>query len=307
MSSEDGLAMFATTPDALLEGVRLIGQGDASSVDPSVLAVLQEANVIRDAVLLESGLDLYQVAWVKRNRKEATRMLGVALRILLPVQVIEQELRGYGATPEEGVLDLLRLHRAVPPDLSLEAVRATFRWMNSCGVLVYSRKDKTVRALPADPDAVAAGEGGMAAMISPRTPFSNVARLRRVLRTLEGIVTWADPHFGTRALEELAFELDTNSVTKIRIISGNAQNVITQRSWKDFNRFREEMQAKGIAAEWRIDGQRDWHDRWLVSDVGSWNMPPVNSLFQNQYSEILPSWAEPPVEDWWLRSDVRTD
>lgn len=270
------------------------------------MAVLQEVGLAGDEALVDDGLRLYQVAWVRRDFGEARRLLGQALRAMMPAQVIEQELRGYGAVPEEGVLDLLRLHRAVPMDLPLDKVRAAFRWMNTCGLVVYSRKDKTVRAVAAEPEALVGGEGGLAAMISPRTPFSNVARLRRVLRSQRGVLTWADPHFGTRALEELVFEVDPQAVTEVRILSGDAQNVLSPKSWKDFERYREEMKAKGVEAEWRVDRTRDWHDRWLRSDAGLWNMPPVNNLFQNQYSEILPSMADVPVDEWWDRAEVRT-
>jgi hypothetical protein len=306
VASTNGHALFATDPERLLVGIRSVGQGTTEVVDADTMTVLREVGLVGDAALLAPGLDLYQVAWVRRDLDEGRRLLGQALRAMVPVQVIEQELRGHGAVAEDGVLDLLRLHRAVPMELTVDQVRATFRWLNTCGVLVYSRKDKTVRAVPADPDALVAGEGGMAAMISPRTPFSNVARLRRVLRSQSGVLTWADPHFGTRALEELVFELDPNAVSAVRILSGDAENVLSGKSWKDFDRFREEMKIKGVEAEWRVDKQRDWHDRWLRSDAGLWNMPPVNNLFQNQFSEILPSAAAVPVDEWWSRAEIRT-
>jgi hypothetical protein len=90
-------------------------------------------------------------------------------------------------------------------------------------------------------------------MVSPKTPFLNIARLRRIIRTLTGVVWWADRHFGARALEELAEELDAERVAEVRIISGTALNVVTTRSMKDFERFREEMANKGIRSEWRAD------------------------------------------------------
>ena len=166
------------------------------------------------------------------------------------------------------MLDLLRLHRALPKDLTIEDARRAFRWLNDCRVIAYSRKAKTVRSLPPEGEAAVAGESpSLAAMISPRTPFSNVARLRRLLRQLVGTVTWADPHFGARALEELASELDPERVQSLHILSGSGDNVLTTRSFKEFTRFQEELQTKGIVSEWRVDPSRDWHDRWLTDSA----------------------------------------
>ena len=136
-------------------------------------------------------------------------------------------------------------------------------------------------------------------MVSPRTPYLNLVRLRRVLRPLKGIVWWADPHFGARALEELAEELDVNAVSEVRILSGDAENVVSAKSLKDFKRFSAEMVNKCIIAEWRVDDKkdRDWHDRWIADDRTVWNVPPINTLLKNDYSEIYPSSERPPLLD----------
>lgn len=106
-----------------------------------------------------------------------------------------------------------------------------------------------------------------------------------------------------RALEELAEELDLGAVTEVRIISGDAENVISNKSLKEFERFRHEMANHNIASQWRIDGRgtRDWHDRWLGDDKVVWNVPPINTLFKNDYSEISPAAERPPFNEWWDR------
>lgn len=183
------------------------------------------------------------------------------------------------------------------------------RFSSLLGFCARKPKPKTVRSLAAAPDAALAGEiQAIAAMVSPKTPYLNVVRLRRILRTLKGVVWWADPQFGARALEELAEELDTALITEIRILSGDAENVLSERSMKDYERFCLEMSIKGVIVEWRIDGRatRDWHDRWIADDRAVWNVPPVNILFKNDYSEISPSAERPPLLDWWTRSAVRT-
>jgi hypothetical protein len=88
------------------------------------------------------------------------------------LQVIEQELRGLGPVPEEGVLDLLKQHRTVDGSMSVADMREILRWLNATGIVVYSQKMKTVRSLAPAPDAPLAGEiRAIAGMVSPRTPF----------------------------------------------------------------------------------------------------------------------------------------
>ncbi|MFD5865685.1 hypothetical protein ACFWGP_12065 [Agromyces sp. NPDC127015] len=307
----DGYLLFSYAQEQVLAGIREVGTG--RSVAEGDLSRLLELSGLTepiegdDSKLSEAGLDLYRAAFVVRDAQATKRLLGQALRSLLPIQVIAQELGNSAAIPEDGVISLLALHRVVDADFSVDDARSTFRWLNDLGVVVYSRQKKTVRFVPDDPGAAKAGEvAKLSAMISPRTPFSNVARLRRVLRGQTGTVTWADQHFGARAFEELVDELDPSKVAELRIISGSAQNVLSAKSYRDYLRFQEEMTTKGIKVEWRVDPTREWHDRWLVDADNAFNVPPVNSLFANQYSEILPSDERPPVEEWWARSAPRT-
>jgi len=305
--SEDGGLLFTVEQEGLLTGIKRLGTGE-SVLDEKVEEVLALTGLSEDGERLStSGLELYRAAFVVRDDAATRRLLGQALRSLLPLQVLAQELGNSPAITEEGAVSLLALHRVTPPSFTAEQARSTFRWLNDLGVIVYSRKLKTVRFIPDDPGAAKAGEvANLSAMISPRTPFSNVARLRKVLRIQSGVVTWADQHFGARAFEELVDELDPTKVTELRIISGGAESVLSAKSYRDYVRFQEEMATKGIAVGWRVDPTREWHDRWLVDSSKVFNLPPVNSLFANQYSEVLASDERPPVDDWWDRSTPRT-
>lgn len=305
--SEDGEVLFGVEQEGLLTGVKRLGTGE-TVLDEKVAQVLALTGLSQDGVQLSpSGLDLYRAAFVVRDDNATDRLVGQALRALLPIQVLAQELGNAPAITEDGAVSLLALHRVVTPDFTADDARLTFRWLNDVGVIVYSRKLKTVRFIPDDPGAAKAGEvANLSAMVSPRTPYSNVARLRKVLRIQAGVVTWADQHFGARAFEELVDELDPTKVTELRIISGGAENVLTAKSYRDYERFQQEMATKGIAVEWRVDATREWHDRWLVDASKAFNVPPVNSLFANQYSEILATDQRPPVDEWWDRSAPRT-
>ncbi|MEU6028650.1 hypothetical protein ABZ825_16770 [Streptomyces tauricus] len=301
----DDEVVFAVSPEVILESIRRVAVDAEAKAEFATSYLLARCGLLSDGDLTDAGRALFKLAWVLRRSDEAERALGNALRQMTPIQVIEQELRGLGAVPEDGVLDLLRQHRAVGATLTIADMRPTLRWLNKVGVLVYSTKLKTVRSLTPAPDAALAGEiQGIAAMISPRTPFLNIVRLRRILRPLKGTVWWADPHFGSRALEELAEELNTDNISEIRILSGDAENVVSDRSMRDFRRFQAEMLNNGVHADWRIDvrGVRDWHDRWVADDKIAWNVPPINTLLKNDYSEISPASQRPPLIEWWNRS-----
>lgn len=302
---EDGL-IFEHTPQELLNGVRAATTGE--SIDEEIAYLLGRMGLLLDTELTDAGRALFKLGWVLRRTDDAIAALGQAARQLTPIQVVEQELHGLGAVPEDGVLDLLVQHRAISAPVDGSNLRTTWRWLNSVKVLVYSTKNKTVRALAPTPDAALAGEvQAIAAMISPKTPYLNVVKLRRVIRQLRGVVWWIDAHFSARAFEELAEELDTSQVSEVRILSGDAENVLTKRSRGDLDRFVAEMAGKGVAVEWRVDprGARDWHDRWLAADKVVWNVPPVNTLFKSDYSEIYPSTERPPLDEWWSRASPR--
>jgi superfamily II DNA or RNA helicase len=135
-----------------------------------------------------------------------------------------------------------------------------------------------------------------AIVISPSTPYSNVVHLREVLRESEEFLYWADLHFHARALEEIAAAIDPARVRVIRILSGSAN--VDDKATRDFKRFVEEMTNKGISAEWRVL-EHFSHDRYIISKNACFNVPPVNSLLQGSYSEVMETPNRPPFADWW--------
>lgn len=266
--------------EALLERMGWIEQGAASSV----------------------GRRVHKLAFVLHREADAERELAQAVRSLLPVQVIQQELAGYGPVPEEGVMELLTMHDAAPDGLSLQELRRFLRWANGVDLLTYSKRDKTVRVPTLESD-----EGldspAPAGVVSPRTPFTNLVRLRRILRRLKGVIWWADPYFDKRVLEELITNLDFTDISEIRIVSSNKNHVLSDEAESDMEAFVAEAQQKDVHAEWRYDPARNWHDRWLFADNEGYNMPPSGLIFSGKkYSEFGPDADRPPLEEWWDRS-----
>ena len=44
----------------------------------------------------------------------------------------------------------------------------------------------------------------------------------------------------------------------------------------------------------------DFHDRFIVTRGKAWNVPPINTLYKDDYSEITATNA-PPFESWWQK------
>lgn len=305
-------ALVGLTADDIFLALRAARRGEHTTKPDGVGHVLRRAGLTdEDGEVTPAGQALHKTQWIVKDEDRARDGLARALRPLLPIQVIEQELRGFPAVPEDGVLELLQVHGAAPADLSPEQLRPILRLWNDLGILVYSRQKKTVRLgrLPDETEAAPGEDDRLAVLVSPQTPYSNVVRLRRILRRLRGTVYWVDKHFNARALEDLIEELDPDSVDEVRIISGSAENVLSPKSFKDYGRFEEEMSNRGIRSEWRVAGDeiaKALHDRWLMDDKSRYNVPPVNSFYMGQYSEILQTESEPPVEAWWAGSSLRT-
>lgn len=170
--------------------------------------------------------------------------------------------------------------------------------LNDLSIVAYSRKNQTVRIVAPLPVTEARAEPPTRLRIVERDrPYSNVRHLRETLRACKDYIWWADPHFSKKGFEPLTDEADATRIKQIRILSGPAQ---ADDAKGDFRRFRDEMAAAGISVEWRVveTRDRDWHDRFIVTKGTAWNVPPVNSLYKGDYSEIAET-QPPPFNEWW--------
>ncbi len=160
---------------------------------------------------------------------------------------------------------------------------------------------RRVRQSPRDRDAVTAAQPSAteqrAAMeITPKTPYSNLLNLRQVLRKCERHIWYADRYFNPRGLEELIYTIDLAVVREVRILSG-PENV-DERAKREFARFCEEMEQKGVSAEWRVL-KGFAHDRFILSESACFLVPSIDTIVRGQYSQILETPNRPPFDDWW--------
>jgi hypothetical protein len=142
--------------------------------------------------------------------------------------------------------------------------------------------------------------------LDPGRSFSNELALRRVLRGLEGRVFWYEQHLPAKALELLVDDIDRESVTALRLLSGPAN--VNSKAQRAFQRFREEMANSGVTSEWRVlpaGRARDLHARVLFDDRVAYELPPLNSILAGTVDSIRRSnIPETPFEDAWDTPDA---
>src|SRR5262245_5380850 len=158
--------LWSITPSQLVDGIRQVAEGHEPN--PGVERVLRAAFLIDDDGLTSIGRQLFLARWVHNDQDRYRGLLASALQPALVFQILQQELQGYGALPEDGVLNLLRLHKAMPGGRTVTDFRRLMGWANELGLLVYSKKLKTIRVSLPPVDASTVGEDiRLSAVISP--------------------------------------------------------------------------------------------------------------------------------------------
>jgi hypothetical protein len=287
--------LFSAEIQEVADAINASSLGAAS---PSQLALLKELGLLKaDESLNADGRAFDDAWWVYDDKAAAESIMQKALLTLPETQTILQSLHGKGKVPAERVVHYLARHGQVHSN-DAKAVRVLLGILGRAGIVAYSNKLQTVRITIPIPD-----EGGPeppVRVVDPERPYSNIRHLREVLRACRDFIWWTEPHFAPKLLEALADEADSERISEIRILTGTeSREKILKKGREDFGRFRSEMKALGINAHWRVGRQRDKHDRFLLEQARTWNMPPINTLLKGDYSEISETPNRPPFEDWW--------
>lgn len=174
--------------------------------------------------------------------------------------------------------------------------------LNEVDIVSYSKQKGTVQFKETDE---VEEEDQESYRTTRRTPYSNLMRFRKVLRSCSGNLFWIDRYWNKKGLEPLAEEITGDEFNSVRILSGPEH--IEPHVKSDFERFVKEMKYRGVEAKLRVitDGHklRDLHDRWILSSDGSsWNIPPITSIYGNQEAEILKTEEDVDFENWWEHS-----
>lgn len=254
--------------------------------------------------LSELGREYYKSKFILNDDKLATEFLSGALKRFLPTQAICQLLWGRPNLNKQSVYRLLVLEEYInSKEFKEQDLGGFLMLLNQCNILKYNKKSSAITVLynPRTSEDVEISTK----FLSPETPYSNVRNLREILRNSTEFVHWFDKHFSLKGLEPLHDEADGTKINEIKILSGITSGRVNDRLRDDFIRFRDEMKTRQITVELRIlcnkDILNDIHDRWIVSKNSAFNIPPIDTIFQGQYSEMKQTENRPPFEEWWSK------
>lgn len=279
--------------------MRAAGLGD--DLDGAASQALTALGFVEDGHLTPTGKAFDDAAWIYDDEVTAARLFREALLGLPATQALLQGLHGRGPVSFGGTHHFMARHKLAERD-ERSTLRAFLVTLNAAGIIAYSNKLQTVRTLAPVPEEQAAS----LRVVEPERPYSNVLALRETLRACEGYIWWAEVHLDRKAMEPLSYEADGARISQIRLLSGPAN--ATEDTHKDLKRFTREMKHLGIAVEWRVvpKSDLDWHDRFILGRNQAWNVPPVNTLHEGDYSELNRT-RRPPFETWWAKGVLLAD
>lgn len=255
------------------------------------------------AVELTDEGEAFDTAWtIHRQAQPAVEAMTRGYGALPETSALIQGLHGRKPVPVDGALHLLARHGLASPD-DVTGFRQFLGVLNDLGIVAYSQKMQTVRVTAPVLDEASEEPPPTLRIVERDRPYSNVRHLRETLRRCRDHIYWVDAHFSRKGLEPLVDEADATLINVINILSGPAQ--VGEDALKDFKRFKTEMANLGVTAEWRVVQREDqeFHDRFIVTKGAAWNVPPINTLYKGDYSEITET-VRPPFERWWAKGAV---
>src|SRR3990167_976132 len=243
--------------------------------------------------LTSRGKEYYIQMFIKNNEVEAKKILSEALKLHPAIILISQILSGSKNIKRINIYNLLRHHNFdfdFPKEVELNNFLEILKFGN---IISYNKNTRDVKVLwQQEAESLSAHQ-----FISPDTPFSNIKRLKDIIKSLKGTVYWIDKHFDKKAFDILVDSVDASKISNFIIISGEANK--TQSAVNEFLKLKGELHNKGTNIEWKIITDQNtlssFHDRWLCDSKDAWNIPPVNSIFKGQESEMLRTSNKPNI------------
>ena len=139
--------------------------------------------------------------------------------------------------------------------------------------------------------------------ITPANPVENRLHFRQTIASCKGYLHWVDRYFNYEGLEFLMHGLNMQDVKEIKILTSVYQNGINPKLYSEFEKFQKELKNKGITCEMQIimtkDLHRQMHDRFIIAENVTYNVPSPTTVNLGQFSEIKKSTADVPFDEWW--------
>ncbi|MFQ5963784.1 MAG: DUF262 domain-containing protein [Candidatus Scalinduaceae bacterium] len=144
-------------------------------------------------------------------------------------------------------------------------------------------------------------------LISPANPFTNRIIFLNMLKSCDEYVYWLDKYFSHYGLELLA-ESITNNVKEIKVIMSIDKVDDSFRSL--FKNFKKEMANRSINSKLKViidsKTKSSIHDRFIITEYDSYNIPSPDIIARGQLSEISKSSNKDKLkkefDDLWNKS-----
>lgn len=253
------------------------------------------------SLLTSEGENFYINKFIYKDESACKGILKNLLERYEPVQLICQLLWGKNDLKKESVYRLLLSKGYINyKDFKVDDISSFLMLLNWCNIICYSKKNGSIK-IKYNPKTNEEKQSKKL-FLSPQTRYTNIKNLWIVLRKCSKYIYWIDKHFSVKGFESLSEEADGTKIKEIKILSGIGNNV-NDKLKRDFIRLREELTTRGINIEFRIictsELLQSIHDRWIISENICFNVPPINSIYQGQYAEIIETTTIPPFQDWW--------
>ncbi len=229
--------------------------------------------------LTKDGKELFEALYVYNDK-------AIFKNLLLEspvVNLIGQVYYGRGKIPLEQLLSLLNYHKVSQEVLTLSNIVSLLTLLNSYEIVSYDKKNRMFSIKEQSFEDFKIKQY----FVDPTTPFSNIYNLRKCIRGCLGTLYWIDKHFRKQGFEILLDGLPPKGINDIIIIS-DPENA-TESAKVDYKNLKDELTSRKINLEWGIirDDKFKWHDRWLISDNVSYNIPPVLAIINGRRAEII--------------------
>lgn len=272
---------------SLLDALVQLKLGTGQPARAEDRAFLQQLGyVAEDGSLTPEGIVICTLALV-RNDSEAVAQINHRDLLLVPAtQALLQALSGLKDITVDQAKMALVFAGAAQADVDARIINF-LDVLNSNIIIVYNRKNRSVKLLVSPKDAPAAPPH---VYIDRSRPYSNDLWIRQILRECRGTIMWLDKYFQKEAFEWLWREANAENINSIKIVSVAEDGAVDAFALADYKKLSKELVPKGISLEWKTlkrSESHDFHDRWVLDDDKvCYNLPSVGSIRSGQKSEL---------------------
>jgi hypothetical protein len=239
--------------------------------------------------LTDAGRRFFHLEFIEEDAAAATDVLRHQLLAHCPEVAAICQLLANRPKVARGVAETVLRSPGHGDGLTDRKLGALLALMARAEIIDYAKREGTFRVLAKPLDEP---ELPNSIFISPDTPASNRIWLRRVLGEGSEFIYWIDKHFLPEGLDFIAEAANGAHISVVRVISLALSENETRKAKRAYRDLARELGGRGIEFEWRFIESiqvRDTHDRWIITQGRSWNVPNLNAILSGQRSEILAS------------------